>query len=102
MLKGITKVEDDHYKCGACGNISHTTEWNDATTHYYSGSIVPIEIEEYGCDYICPYCGENVEIDFKDGFNGYYKVEDVTITRERYNELLDIEERYNAMCEIGE
>jgi hypothetical protein len=94
-MNSITKIKDDVYECGGCKSTNYGVVWNKFTYEEYGadGGITPIEKEEYGSFFVCPSCG--VECEWRDYNEGD---EEVTITKKRYEELLEIEAMYNDLC----
>jgi hypothetical protein len=90
----ITKIKDDVYECGGCKSTNYDVVWNKFTEEKYGwgGDITTIEEEKDGSFFVCPSCG--VECEWSD-----YSEDDeeVTITKKRYDELLEIESMYNDL-----
>jgi hypothetical protein len=94
-MDSITKIKHDVYECGGCKSTDYSVAWNVFTKEKYgsyNGGITPIEEEAYGSFFVCPSCG--VECEWGD-YNE--DDEEVTITKKRYDELLEIEAMYNDL-----
>jgi hypothetical protein len=94
-MDSITKIKHDVYECGCCKSTDYSVAWNVFTEEKYGwgDGITPIEEEKDGSFFVCPSCG--VECEWSD-YNE--DDEEVTITKKRYDELLEIEAMYNDLC----
>lgn len=78
------------YECPECKAVHTEKEWDKCTEKFYGiGEIVPIVEAGIYETYFCPSCDE--ESCFSEIYNN---TEMVTITREEYEELLEIKEVY--------
>jgi len=95
-MNNITKIKHDVYECGGCKATDYSVAWNVFTKEKYGGDgfgIMPIEEEEWGTFFVCPSCGVECEWD---NYNG--DDDKATITKKRYEQLLEIEAMYNDLC----
>lgn len=85
-----------NYTCPECKTTHSSSEWDKATSKFYDDTTIwPIESEEReSCSFNCPHCESIFD------YNALIPSDsdNVTISKEEYEELLEFKAMYEGLC----